>query len=144
MTTTWTPAVWQAIDVLANLDLANYSKHVFDREAFLGTARRKRAEQHRSTIDGLLAANPGVTCDELVNACNPQAKTKPDPQASTAAAWAVKAAENDRKRLEDPLPPPPPACSTCTSTGLTGSGFCGCERGRARLLIHRMITREAS
>lgn len=70
-TKTWPAAVWEAINTLADRDLAHYRHHVHDREAFLGTARAKRVAQHHTLIHKLLAGNPNITSTELVEACSP-------------------------------------------------------------------------
>ena len=127
MSTSWPKPVWEALNRLAELDLANYRTHVFDREAFLGTARAKRADQHRTLIDRTLADDPQTTCDTLLEILNPPPAVKPDPLARTAAAQARLYELNDRQR--EPLPPPLTDCAACNNQGVIAGVTCGCQRG---------------
>ena len=137
MSRQWPGKVWDAINQLAELDLAHYDRHVFDREAFLGKARAKRADQHRTVIDRLLFANPDVTVDEIVATCNPTPLSKPNPVVVTAAAQSELYKLNDQRRV--PLPPNPPDCPTCSNTGLANNQPCTCERGRFKSFISSLV-----
>ena len=136
MGNSWPQPVWQALNQLAELDLSHYGSHVFDREKFLGTARAKRADQHRAVIESMLATNPRVTCDELVAVCNPAPRVKPDPLARTAAAQARLYALNDVGR--EPLPAPPVDCVSCANEGVVDGVLCTCERGRFVAFVRSM------
>ena len=138
MSRRWPGKVWDAINRLAELDLAHYDRHVFDREAFLGKARAKRADQHKDLIDRLLFANPDVTVDEIVAACNPTPIAKPDQTVRTAAAQWKLYELNDQKR--QPLPAPPADCPTCANTGIDGTDLCTCTRGRFRNFVRNLST----
>jgi len=135
--------VWDAINRLAELDLSRYSgKPIFDREAFLGSARAWRVEQHKALIADLLSADPNVTCEQVVKACNPQPAGKPNHVVRTAEAASKLYEINDAKR--EPLPPAPPDCATCQNTGHVGQGRCSCQRGRFGALVDRLRHKEAS
>lgn len=136
--TTWPQPVWQALDRLAREDLANYRAHVFDREAFLGTARARRADQHRTEIDTLLAVEPNPTAEHVAHVLNPKKPELPHPNDVTQKAQNLMYALNDQNR--EPLPPPLTDCATCANTGVLETGTCLCARGRfvafVRTLTH--------
>lgn len=137
----WPAAAWNAINQLAETDLARYdAKPIYDPEMFLRTARARRLERHRSLIDSLLAVNPHLDASVIVAACEPAPKVKPDPLAGTARAAEVIFAHNDERR--EPPPAAPPACELCANTGRLPEGCCGCERGQVVALIDRMRHKE--
>lgn len=131
--TTWPASVWEAINRLAEADLSNYKHHVFDREKFLGTARAKRVEQHRTEIGTLLASEPNPTAEHVAHVLNPKKPEQPHPSDVTQKAQNLMYALNDQKR--EPLPRAPLDCPTCTNTGLVAEQPCTCERGRFRAFI---------
>lgn len=123
----WPPAVWQAIDELAQLDLAHYPKHVHDRQAFLGKARAKRVEQHRVTIDALVGSGL-ATKEEILAVCNPQPVHQDPPMAQRR--------DYDRVFPVAPFPPLPEPCHVCRNSGRVEAGYCTvCERGTAKRAI---------
>lgn len=136
--TTWPKPVWDALNRLAELDLANYRAHVFDREAFLGTARARRADQHRTEIDTLLAVEPNPTAEHVAHVLNPKKPELPHPNDVTQKAQNLMYALNDRNR--EPLPPPLTDCATCANQGVVAGQPCTCARGRfvafVRTLTH--------
>lgn len=93
----WPRAAWDAINRLAELDLAHYTRHVHHREAFLGKARAQRVLQHEALIDSLLRRNPAVSTEQIVLACNPKPVSQ-DPECRR---------DYDRPRS---------TCTTCSGT----------------------------
>lgn len=140
MTRDWPPVVWEAINRLAEADLANYPHHVANREKFLAKARAERVSQHASRISALVTFRPSITVEEIVADLNPAPKAKPDPLARTARAAQAMYERNDERR--EPLPDAPPSCELCANTGRLVGGCCGCERGQVVALIDRMRHKE--